>query len=413
MKLWMKILIGMVIGVLFGLVFPTLTPYVEPLGTLFLKGIKLLIVPLVFASLVSGMTSMSDLKKLGRISAKTFLTYFVTTAFAVSIGLTIANLAAPGAGLHLHAAETAAAKDAPSIVDTLLDVVPTNPLEAMVQGNILQIIAFAVLLGVSMNIAGDKAAPVRRFCHSLADIMYTMTSIVIAFAPVGVFALMAKVVAQYGVDTLLPLAKIILLMFAGSLVHILVVYGGGVALVARLNPLRFFRGILDAQLVGFSTSSSSGTLPATIRCTEQNLGVSKPIASFILPLGATINMDGTAIYQGICAVFVAQAYGVDLTAANYATIVLTATLASIGTAGIPGAGLIMLSLILSALGLPMEGLALIAGIDRILDMARTTVNISGDAMTSLIVARSENEVDLSTYAGATSSGVQVAAQSSD
>jgi Na+/H+-dicarboxylate symporter len=413
MKLWMKILIGMVIGVLFGLVFPTLTPYVEPLGTLFLKGIKLLIVPLVFASLVSGMTSMSDLKKLGRISAKTFLTYFVTTAFAVSIGLTIANLAAPGAGLHLHAAETAAAKDAPSIVDTLLDVVPTNPLEAMVQGNILQIIAFAVLLGVSMNIAGDKAAPVRRFCHSLADIMYTMTSIVIAFAPVGVFALMAKVVAQYGVDTLLPLAKIILLMFAGSLIHILVVYGGGVALVARLNPLRFFRGILDAQLVGFSTSSSSGTLPATIRCTEQNLGVSKPIASFILPLGATINMDGTAIYQGICAVFVAQAYGVDLTAANYATIVLTATLASIGTAGIPGAGLIMLSLILSALGLPMEGLALIAGIDRILDMARTTVNISGDAMTSLIVARSENEVDLSTYAGATSSGVQVAAQSSD
>ncbi|MFK4763859.1 dicarboxylate/amino acid:cation symporter [Desulfobaculum sp. SPO524] len=413
MKLWMKILIGMVIGVLFGLVFPTLTPYVEPLGTLFLKGIKLLIVPLVFASLVSGMTSMSDLKKLWRISAKTFLTYFVTTAFAVSIGLTIANLAAPGAGLHLHAAETAAAKDAPSIVDTLLDVVPTNPLEAMVQGNILQIIAFAVLLGVSMNIAGDKAAPVRRFCHSLADIMYTMTSIVIAFAPVGVFALMAKVVAQYGVDTLLPLAKIILLMFAGSLVHILVVYGGGVALVARLNPLRFFRGILDAQLVGFSTSSSSGTLPATIRCTEQNLGVSKPIASFILPLGATINMDGTAIYQGICAVFVAQAYGVDLTAANYATIVLTATLASIGTAGIPGAGLIMLSLILSALGLPMEGLALIAGIDRILDMARTTVNISGDAMTSLIVARSENEVDLSTYAGATSSGVQVATQSTD
>lgn len=413
MKLWMKILIGMVIGVLFGLVFPTLTPYVEPLGTLFLKGIKLLIVPLVFASLVSGMTSMSDLKKLGRISAKTFLTYFVTTAFAVSIGLTIANLAAPGAGLHLHAAETAAAKDAPSIVDTLLDVVPTNPLEAMVQGNILQIIAFAVLLGVSMNIAGDKAAPVRRFCHSLADIMYTMTSIVIAFAPVGVFALMAKVVAQYGVDTLLPLAKIILLMFAGSLLHILFVYGGGVALVARLNPLRFFRGILDAQLVGFSTSSSSGTLPATIRCTEQNLGVSKPIASFILPLGATINMDGTAIYQGICAVFVAQAYGVDLTAANYATIVLTATLASIGTAGIPGAGLIMLSLILSALGLPMEGLALIAGIDRILDMARTTVNISGDAMTSLIVARSENEVDLSTYAGATSSGVQVATQSTD
>nr|WP_280712762.1 dicarboxylate/amino acid:cation symporter [Desulfobaculum xiamenense] len=396
----MKILIGMVAGVAFGLACPDAAPYVEPLGTLFIRGIKLLIVPLVFASLVSGMTSMSDMRKLGRISVRTFAIYFVTTAFAVSIGLALATLAGPGQGMGLHAQAAQAVREAPSVVDTLLDIVPVNPLQSLVEGNILQIIAFAVLLGLSMNIAGEAAAPVRRFCHSLADIMYVMTSIVIAFAPIGVFALMANVVARYGMDALLPLAEIILLMFAGSALHILFVYGGGVALVARLNPMNFFRGILDAQMVGFSTSSSSGTLPANLRCTERNLGVPSSIASFVLPLGATINMDGTAIYQGICTVFIANAYGVDLTLGNFATIVLTATLASIGTAGVPGAGLIMLSLILSAIGLPMEGLALIAGIDRILDMARTTVNISGDAMTAVLVARSENELDLDVYGAA-------------
>lgn len=412
MKLWTKILIGMLLGVVFGLLCPDQTHYVAPLGTLFIKGIKLLIVPLVFASLIAGLTGMKDMKKLGRISLKTFITYFITTAFAVTIGLGIANLVAPGKGMHLVAETVQQATETPSVVDTLLAIVPVNPLAALVEGNILQIICFAVLLGVSINIAGETAEPVRRFCTGLADTMYVMTSIVISFAPVGVFALMAGVVSQYGIDTLLPLAEIILLMFAGSILHILLIYGGGVALVGRLNPVTFFRGILDAQMVGFSTSSSSGTLPATIRCTEKNLGVPNSIASFVLPLGATINMDGTAIYQGICTVFIANAYGIDLTVGNFATIVLTATLASIGTAGVPGAGLIMLSLILSAIGLPMEGIALIAGIDRILDMARTTVNISGDAMTALLVARSEGELDHDVYASPSGSQT-VATQSAE
>ncbi|MCM0754047.1 dicarboxylate/amino acid:cation symporter [Desulfovibrio aminophilus] len=397
MKLWMKILIGMAAGTLFGLLFKAGVPYVEPLGALFIKGIKLLIVPLVFASLVTGMTSMENIRQLGRISLKTFTIYMATTACAVSVGLFMSWAFQPGAGMGLAAPQDAAAKVPPSVVETLLDMVPANPLAGMVEGNILQIITFAILLGLSMNLAGQKSEPVRRFCESLAEIMYSMTSIVISFAPVGVFALMAKVVAQYGLEALLPLAKIIFLVYGGCLLHMVLVYGGSVGLLARLNPLRFFRGSLDAQLVAFSTSSSSGTLPATIRCAEQNLGVSKSVASFVLPLGATINMDGTAIYQGVCAVFVAQAYGVDLTVANYATIVLTATLASIGTAGVPGAGLIMLSLILSSIGLPMEGLALIAGIDRILDMARTTVNVTGDAMTALLVAKSEGELDMAVY----------------
>ncbi|SKA82276.1 dicarboxylate/amino acid:cation symporter [Desulfobaculum bizertense] len=397
MKLWMKILIGMIAGVIFGLVAPTASLWIAPLGTLFLRGIKLLIVPLIFATLVSGMTSMKDLRTLGRMSLKTFMIYILTTMCAITIGLMAGLIFEPGAGMHLQVTGVQEAAKHQSLIDTLLNIVPTNPVAAMTNGHILQIICFAILLGISINIAGEKAEPVRKICDGLAETMYAMTNLVLSFAPIGVFALMAKLMTQYGMAAILPLLKVIGLAYGASLIHILLVYGGSIAAVAGLNPLKFFRGILDAQLVAFSTSSSSGTLPATMRCAEENLGVSKPIASFVLPLGATINMDGTAIYQGVCAIFIAQAYGVDLNMTAYMTIILTATLASIGTAGIPGAGLIMLSLILTSTNIPMEGLALIAGIDRILDMARTTVNISGDAMTSLLVAKSEKQLDTSIY----------------
>jgi Na+/H+-dicarboxylate symporter len=216
-------------------------------------------------------------------------------------------------------------------------------------------------------------------------------------APYGVFALMAWVAGEYGLSVLLPLLRVILGVYLGCLIHSLLTYGGAIAFLGRLNPIQFFKGMLDAQAVAFTTTSSSGTLPATLRCVQKNLGVSRSVSSFVLPLGATINMDGTALYQGISALFVAQAYGVDLTFANYMTIVLTSTLASIGTAGVPGAGLIMLSLVLSSVGLPLEGVAIVAGIDRILDMARTTLNVTGDAMVSLLVAKSENEFDVNVY----------------
>ncbi len=394
MKTWVKIFIGMLVGIAFGALFKDATPYVVPLGDLFIKAIKLLIVPLIFSSLVTGITSMSDLGTLGRISLKTFVIYLSTTVCAISIGLLVGIVLHPGTGMHLVAPVVdKAAKAAPSIAETLLGLVPSNPFKAMVEGNILQVIIFAVLMGISINLIGDKATPVRKFFESLAEVMYSMTAIVIAFAPVGIFALMAKVVAAYGLQALLPLLQVLLAALAGSLIHVILVYGGGVSLLAKFNPFRFFKGIMEAIMVAFSTTSSSGTLPVTTHCMEENLGVSKSITSFVLPLGATINMDGTAIYQGVCAVFIAQAYGIDLTASNYLTIIFTATLASIGTAGVPGAGLIMLSMIMSAIGLPLEGIALIASIDRLLDMLRTSVNVCGDAMVTLLVAKSENELE--------------------
>jgi len=393
-KTWVKIFIGMLVGIAFGALFKDATPYVVPLGDLFIKAIKLLIVPLIFSSLVTGITSMSDLGTLGRISLKTFVIYLSTTVCAISIGLLVGIVLHPGTGMHLVAPVVdKAAKAAPSIAETLLGLVPSNPFKAMVEGNILQVIIFAVLMGISINLIGDKATPVRKFFESLAEVMYSMTAIVIAFAPVGIFALMAKVVAAYGLQALLPLLQVLLAALAGSLIHVILVYGGGVSLLAKFNPFRFFKGIMEAIMVAFSTTSSSGTLPVTTHCMEENLGVSKSITSFVLPLGATINMDGTAIYQGVCAVFIAQAYGIDLTASNYLTIIFTATLASIGTAGVPGAGLIMLSMIMSAIGLPLEGIALIASIDRLLDMLRTSVNVCGDAMVTLLVAKSENELE--------------------
>ncbi|MCJ2163429.1 MULTISPECIES: dicarboxylate/amino acid:cation symporter [unclassified Pseudodesulfovibrio] len=393
MRNWVKILIGLVAGVAFGAIFPLFTPYVAPLGTLFIKAIKLLIVPLIFSSLVTGITSMQDIGTLGRISLKTVIIYMATTVCAISIGLLSGIILHPGTGMNLIASETNTTVAAvPSIADTLLGLIPSNPFKAMVEGNILQVIIFTVLLGIAINLTGKKAAPVRKFCESMAETMYSMTAIVIAFAPVGIFALMANVVSQYGLSALLPLLKVLLAVLAGSVIHIILVYGGSVALLARTNPVIFFKGIMEALLVGFSTTSSSGTLPVTTQCMEDNLGVSKSITSFVLPLGATINMDGTAIYQGVCAIFIAQAYNIDLTVGNYLTIIFTATLASIGTAGVPGAGLIMLSMILTAIGLPLEGIALIASIDRLLDMVRTTVNVCGDAMATLLVAKSENEV---------------------
>lgn len=393
MKLWMKIFIGLFLGVIAGLVLKDKAVLLKPLGTLFINAIKMLIVPLIFSSLIVGMTSMKDSKQLGRIGIKTLTIYLSTTAVAVGIGLVVSHLIQPGLGMTIDASHKFAAKAAPSFIDTLVDIMPKNPMEALSSGNVLQIIVFAIFIGIAINITGKKAEPAKQFAEAVAEIMYTLTSLVMEAAPYGVFALMAYVVGQYGIQTLLPLAKVIAAVYVGAVIHMAFVYGGGVALLGRLNPLRFFKGIADAQMVAFTTTSSSGTLPATIRCTQENLGVSKGISSFVLPLGATINMDGTAIYQGVCAMFVAQATGVELTVANYITLILASTLASIGTAGVPGAGLIMLSVTLTSIGLPMEGIAIIAGIDRVLDMARTTVNVTGDAMTALLIAKSEGELD--------------------
>lgn len=397
LALWKKIFIGLCLGLIVGLLFKDVALMLKPVGTLFINMIKMLIVPLVFATLVTGITSMEDLSKMRRIGIKTFSIYLITTAIAVAIGLAFGILFEPGSGVALSNTTAVAVKKAPPLIDTLLALVPTNPIDSLTKGDILQIIVFAIFLGISINLAGEKGRPVAVFFESFSETMFKMTEIVISFAPIGVFGLMAWVSASYGVDVLLSLAKVIACVYIASMIHMALTMGGGIALFAKLNPITFFKGILSAQTVAFTTTSSSGTLPITTSNTIHNLGVSKPIASFVLPLGATINMDGTAIYQGICVMFVAQAFGVDLTFANYLTIILTATLASIGTAGVPGAGLIMLSLVLTSVNLPLEGIAIIAGIDRILDMARTTVNITGDAMTSVLIAKSEGELDEKIY----------------
>jgi len=397
LPLWQKIVIGMILGITVGIIFGEDATILKPIGSLFVNTIKMLIVPLVFCSIIVGITSMQDTSKMGRIGFKAVMFYLLSTAVAISIGLALGNLLQPGAGLELVAQQAEVVKTAPSLTDTLVALVPTNPVSALAQGHILQIIVFAVALGISLTLIGEKGEPAVAIFESLAEAMYKLTDLVMKLAPYGVFALMAWVAGKYGLTLLLPLMKVIGAVYLGSILHVLGVYSALIVFIAKLSPVQYFRGIVDAQVVAFTTTSSAGTLPVSMKCAREKLGVSKGVSSFVLPLGTTINMDGTALYQGVTTLFVAQAFGIDLGMPEYITIILTATLASIGTAGVPGAGLIMLTLVLTTVGLPVEGVALIAGIDRILDMARTTVNISGDIAASVIIAKSEKELDTTVY----------------
>ncbi|MBO1520001.1 dicarboxylate/amino acid:cation symporter [Oceanisphaera pacifica] len=397
LSLWKKILVGMVLGIIAGAVMGPDAEMFKPIGTLFINAIKMLIVPLVFCSLVVGVTSMQDTRKMGRIGLKSMLLYLCTTAVAISIGLGLATLFTPGNGMNMTITEQLAAEEAPSLVETLLALVPQNPIGAMAAGNILQIIVFALGLGIALTLCGEKADPAIKLFESLAEGMYKLTELIMKLAPYGVFGLMAWVAGKYGLEVLLPLFKVIALVYIGSLIHIVVFCSGVIKVVGRLSPIPYLKGLINPAIVAYTTTSSSGTLPATIKAAREEMGVSSGISSFVLPLGATINMDGTALYQGVCAVFIAQAFGVDLAASDYILIIMTATLGSIGTAGVPGAGLIMLSLVLTTVGLPLEGLAIVAGIDRILDMARTSVNVCGDLMVAVLLGKSENELDETVY----------------
>ncbi|MBF7052705.1 dicarboxylate/amino acid:cation symporter [Halomonas sp. KAO] len=395
--LWQKILAGLVLGVLAGALMGESASVFKPIGDIFISAIKMLIVPLVFSTLVVGITAMRDPQKMGRIGARTIALYLITTAFAISIGLLASWIFQPGVGLEMSFEAGAEAKEAPSLVEIIVGLVPQNPVSALASGNILQIIVFAIGLGISLTLIGEKGEPVVRVFDSFAEAMYKLTGIVMAFAPFGVFGLIAHVAGSYGLEVLLPLAKVIGVAYLASILHVLVVYSGMLALIGKLNPLRYLQGILDALVVAYSSASSSGTLPVSIRCAQKNLGVSEGVSGFVLPVGATINMDGTAIYQGVVAVFIAQLLGVDLSLMDYGMIIVTGTLASIGTAGVPGAGLVMLSIVMAQIGLPLEAIAVIAGIDRILDMARTSVNVAGDLMVTTLVGKSEGELDESIY----------------
>lgn len=399
MKLTTKIFIGLFAGVIVGLLLQSnpdiANTFIKPFGTLFIRLIKMLIVPLVLSSLIVGAASIGDIKTLGRIGGKTLSYYLLTTAFAVTIGLVLGKVFNSGAGLTIpiDTGSIAAAKDAPPLIETLLNVVPVNPIKGLVDGNMLQIITFALFLGIgATSLPEEMSKPFISFFESLSEIMYKITGLIMKLAPIGVFGLITPVVASNGAAVLIPLIKVIGAVYIGCVLQTLFVYCTTVKTFAKIGPKQFIKGILPAAVTAFSTTSSSGTLPVSIKSIKENIGVSDKVASFVLPLGATINMGGTALYQGVCALFIAQIYGVDLTMGQMGTIIVTSTLGAIGTAGVPGGGLIMLSIVLTSVGLPLEGLTLIAGIDRVLDMARTSVNVMGDLAAATVVAATENEL---------------------
>ena len=386
------ILIGLGLGILAGLALQRVpwvaSTFLQPLGNLFLNVVKMLIVPLVFSSIAVGACGLGDAKSVGRVGGKTIAFYLFTTALAVTVGLVAGNLFSIGRGLGLTAPESSEPAQDLDLADTLLNIAPTNPVAALAEGNMLQVIFFALVLGGGILAAGERGRPLFRGLEALADVMYEITGKVMYFSPVAVFALIAPVIAQHGLSVLADLLGVVALVYGACLVHALVVYSAAVAGLGRMSPLCFLKEAAPAILFAFSSASSAATLPFSLAAAER-LGASHPVRSFVLPLGATINMDGTAIYQGVCALFIANAYGIPLDLSQQLTIVLTCTLASIGTAGVPGAGTIMLSMVLTSVGLPVEGVSLVWGVDRILDMARTTLNITGDIACSVVVSRTE------------------------
>ena len=397
------ILVGLVAGIVVGLLQYWLLPeavneatvkwFHDPMGRLFLNGIRLLVVPLVLVSLTLGTAAIGDLGKLGRIGGKTMAIYLTTTAVAITIGLTLATIVQPGGGLSIPTDADFAGTEAPPVTDILVDIVPTNPFAAMVEGKMLQVIFVALLAGLAVARVGEKAAPLVRWLEAADKVIQTMVSMIMLIAPVGVFALIAKVIVGEGLAVFVPLLKYMGTVLGALGLHTFLVYPLLLVLLARLSPVQFLRNVFPAQVVAFSTSSSNATLPITMEVAETRLGTHEEIHAFTLPLGATINMDGTAIMQGVATVFIANVYGMDLSAGDLVRVILMATLASIGTAGVPGVGLIMLSMVLAEIGLPVEGIGIILGVDRLLDMTRTAVNVTGDLMCTAVVARSEGEFE--------------------
>lgn len=386
----LQIVIAFVLAVIVGVIFGEKASFIQPLGDLFLRLIKFIIVPLILSTIVVGVTSAGNIKKLGRLGGKTIVYYLATSLIAIIIGLGAGFIFSPGTGTNITLDPSKVPTgETTGVITTLLNIIPTNPIEALSSGAVLQIIFFAIFLGFGILSVGEKAQTVKHFFEGLAEVMYKITGIVMKLVPIGIFGLLAPIVGNYGMSVLLPLIKVILAMVIAAIFHVAVVYSFSVKTFGKMSPLKFFKGIFPAATVAFSTCSSSGTLPITMKNTEENLGVSKETSSFVLPLGATVNMDGTAIYLGIAVMFIAQYYSIDLSFIQIMTVAIVATLASIGAAGVPGAGLVMLTMVLTSVNLPLEGIALIAGIDRILDMFRTSVNVIGDASACVVVENSE------------------------
>ncbi|PPR17656.1 MAG: Proton glutamate symport protein [Alphaproteobacteria bacterium MarineAlpha9_Bin7] len=367
-------------------------------GAIFIASLKMMVVPLVFVSLVCGVTNMGDIAALGRIGTKALGLYVATTALAITVALLIAGVVSPGMGFDIAGAEIDfEARAAPPLSQVLIGLVPTNPVAALANGEMLQIIVFALLLGVAITIAGDRGRHLLNVFTDLNAVIMQMVWIVVRIAPIGVFCLIARTFSTEGVEAFIPLAKYFVCVVAALTVHAIITYSVLLKIVGGLSPIVFFRKMRAAQLFAFSTASSNATIPVTLESVQSRLGVDDSVASFTVPFGATINMDGTAIMQGVATVFIAQVYGVDLSLGDFLVVIITATLASIGTAGVPGVGLIMLAMVLQQVGLPVEGIALIIGVDRLLDMMRTAVNITGDAAATCVIAKSEGCLNVDRY----------------
>lgn len=406
MSLTSKILIGMLSGLIFGSIISLLgfeaNPFIKVYlidgflnigGQIFISLLKLMVVPLVFFSLTSGVSSLDKNLSLGRIAGKTLGLYLITTAIAISIGLSIAVFLNPGNNLDLQTSTLLSIPESPNIKDIILNIIPSNPIQAMADGNMLQIIVFSILVGIAIRGLGDSVKIIKDVVSNITDIVLKLVMYIINIAPYGVFCLMSVLFAEKGLTVLGDLSFYFFIVVSALLIHGFLTYSVLLILFAKINPFSFFDKVKSLMIFAFSTSSSNATIPVTLKTVIDNIGVNRKVASFTVPLGATINMDGTAIMQGVATVFIANAYSIDLLLTDYLMVILTATLASIGTAGVPGVGLIMLAMVLNQVGLPVEGIGLIIGVDRLLDMLRTVVNVTGDSAVSTIVANSENQLE--------------------
>ncbi|MCF2667022.1 dicarboxylate/amino acid:cation symporter [Faecalicatena contorta] len=404
-----KIFISLILGAIFGIILCYMVPsshikddiivegILYVIGQGFIRLMKMLVVPLVFCSLVCGSMSIGDTKKLGTVGVRTLVFYLFTTALAVTVALSVGNIINPGVGLDMSAVQSNAADvqsmEATSLTDTLLNIIPDNPINSLANGNMLQIIVFALIVGIILAKLGERTETVGNFFSQFNDIMMEMTMMVMSLAPIGVFCLISRTFANIGFSAFVPLAKYMIGVLIALAIQCFVVYMALLKVFTGLNPIIFIKNFFPVMAFAFSTATSNATIPMSIDTLSKKMGVSKKISSFTIPLGATINMDGTAIMQGVAVVFAAQAFGIHLSLTDYLTVIGTATLASIGTAGVPSVGLVTLTMVFNSVGLPVEAIGLIMGIDRILDMTRTAVNITGDAVCTTIVANQNKALD--------------------
>lgn len=400
--LWQRVIGALILGIIVGYIWGPGAASIKIVGDIFIAFIKMLVVPLIFFSLVAGVASIGDLRKLGSVGWRALLLFVVTGQMAVWLGLAIGTIVQPGAGLDASAMNLDAAaleraqsrqEDGVTVQQMILEMVPSSPVQVMADVNVLPLIVFSLLIGIGILMAKEDGEPVLKIFESGSVVMQKVTMIVMELTPFGVFALMAWVAGTLGFEALQALGIVVILNYVGCLLIIGFIYGGMIKFLAKLPVIDFFRGIIDAIAVSFSTASSNATLPVTLRCARRNLGVSNSVASFVISLGATINMNGTAMYLGLATLFGAQVFGVQLDMGDYVLISILGTLGAIGAAGIPGAGLIMMVLVFGAVGVPLETIALVAGIDRIMDMMRTTTNVSGDAAVATTVAAMTGEID--------------------